>query len=377
MSFRRVRAIARKEFLHILRDRRSLMMALALPALLLILFGYALTLDVDRIPVLVVDHDGSLESRDLVSRFEGSRYFDLLGTVDSLEIVEESIDRGNCLAALVIDRDFASDLGRGRTASVQLILDGSDSNTASIALGYAEAIIARYSAEQMASRSNRIAGGVSAIPVEARARVWYNSELRSKNYIVPGLVAVILMIIAALLTSLTIAREWEMGTMEQLLSTPVRPAELVLGKMSAYFLLGAVDTITAILLGVVIFEVPLRGNLILLAVSCAVFLIGALCWGIFLSASVRSQLLAYQVGLLSSFLPAFLLSGFIFAIKNMPLPVQVATYLVPARYFITVLRGIFLKDVGLLIIGGELFLLFAFAAAVFAFATRKLKGKIA
>ena len=213
--------------------------------------------------------------------------------------------------------------------------------------------------------------------VEPRLRVWYNSDLKSKNYIVPGLIAVILMIIAALLTSLTIAREWEMGTMEQLLSTPLRPAELVLGKMSAYFTLGLADAFIAVGIGVLLFEVPLRGNLALLFFSTCIFLFGALCWGILISAIARSQLLACQMGIISSFLPAFLLSGFVFSIENMPAVVQAVTHIVPARYFVTLMKAIFLKGVGVSLLWGELVFLLAYCTLVFVGATREVGSKLA
>lgn len=377
MNFRRFRAVAHKEFLHILRDPRSLVMSLALPVVMMALFGYALTLDVDRIPLALFDQDQTPDSRELASRFAGSRYFDLSTDVENYAEAERLVDRDTCLAVLTIPRGYAADIRRGRTANVQLLLDGTDSNTASIALGYATAIVTTFSQDLRNRRLNLESGNRFEAPIELRSRIWYNTTLESKNYIVPGLIAVILMIIAALLTSLTIAREWEMGTMEQLLSTPIRPLELVLGKMSAYFVLGVADTLLAVVLGVMVFGVPLRGNLLLLAVSCFVFLAGALCWGIFLSATVRSQLLAYQLGMISSFLPAFLLSGFVFAIENMPVPVQLFTYLIPARYFVAVLKGIFLKGVGLPVIGGEIFFLTVFAVVVALAATRQVKGKIA
>lgn len=366
---RRVLAVSRKECLHIWRDARSLIMALALPVVMLLLFGYALSLDVDRIPTLIYDQDQSWESRRLTARFEGSRYFQIIGWARGYETIEEKIDRDECLLAVVIEQGFAREILRGGNPRVQLLLDGSDSNTASIALGYAQALL-----EDHARRLSPVAG---APLVESRVRVWYNSELESKNYIVPGLLAVILMIIAALLTSLTIAREWEMGTMEQLLSTPIRPAELVLGKMSAYFIVGAVDTVIATVIGVTVFDVPLRGNALFLAISCAIFLFGALCWGILLSATARSQLMAYQMGMLTSFLPAFLLSGFIYAIQNMPPPVQLVTFFVPARYFITILRGVFLKGVGFEVLAAEILFLAAFAAVVFLAAVRTLRLKVA
>lgn len=376
MSLRRLRAVARKEFLHILRDPRSLLMALALPLVMLVLFGWALTLDVDRIPLAVVDQSATAESRDLVSRFEGSRFFSIQAAPESFPEAERLLDRNLCLAALVIPPDFARQLDRGQEVAVQLVLDGSDSNTASIALGHARAIVGRFSQVQLEDVVRSRAGFSPEAALRVENRVRFNPRLLSRNYIVPGLVAVILMIIASLLTSLTIAREWEMGTMELLLSTPVRAAELVLGKMAAYLALGVVDTVLAVGVGVVVFEVPMRGSVLLAAVSCLIFLSGALCWGIFLSALVRNQLLAYQLGMITSFLPAFLLSGFIFAIENMPTPVQIVSNIIPARHFIVVLRGIFLKGVGLEVVGGALLLLSVFGLVVFFLATWRLKGRI-
>ncbi len=376
MNLRRTRAMAGKELRHIWRDPRSLMIALALPVIMLLLFGYALSLDVDQIPTLIFDSDGSPASRALIARFEGSRYFEILGFVDDYRTIESSIDREECLIAVVIPKEFSRNLLTGKEVQVQLIIDGSDSNTASIALGYAEALVAAHASALQSAASNQAGGTPTSLPVEAQLRVWYNSDLESQNYIVPGLLAVILMIISAMLTSLTIAREWEMGTMEQLLSTPLRPAELVLGKMSAYFAVGAIDTLIVIVVGVIIFEVPLRGSLFFLAVSCFIFLFGALCWGILLSAIAGSQLLAYQLGMMTSFLPAFLLSGFIYSIENMPAPIQMFTFLVPARYFITLLKGIFLKGIGFELLALEVAFLTAFATLVFLTATRMLKRTV-
>ncbi|MFQ5741456.1 MAG: ABC transporter permease [Acidobacteriota bacterium] len=377
MNLRRTRAVARKEGLHILRDPRSLAAALALPALMLLLFGWALSLDVDRIPTLIYDSDRTPESRQLVSLFEGSRYFQVLARVHDYSAIQAGIDRGACLVTVVIPRDFSRHLSRSRRANVQILIDGSDSNTAAIALGYAQSLLADYPRKAQLSALDGRAGRSPGPRVEARLRIWYNPDLESKNYLVPGLVAVITMIITSLLTSLTIAREWETGTMEQLLSTPVKPAELVVGKMSAYFVLGAVDTLIAILCGVTLFGVPLRGSVLLLALACFIFLFGALCWGILISATASSQLLAYRLGMVTSFLPAFLLSGFVFPIPNMPLAIQIPTHLVPARYFITILRGIFLKGVGIQTLALEIGLLGAFSALVFLAATHRLKRRMA
>ncbi len=377
MSYWRLRAIFIKEFRHITRDLRSLAMALAMPVMFLVLFGYALSLDVDRIPTLVYDQDGTEASRDLIRQFQGSRFFDLRGSADGYGAIQREIDRNRVLMGVVIPRDYSRNLGAGREATVQIILDGSDSNTASIALGYAETLVRNYSLEVRADAMNLRAGLRAAPPVDARLRVWYNSSLESKNYVVPGLIAVILQIIAALLTSLTIAREWEMGTMEQILSTPLRPAEMVLGKMLAYFTVGLADAAIAVLVGVFVFRVPLRGSIPLLVVSTCVFLFGALFWGIFISAAAKTQLQAYQMGFLSSFLPAFLLSGFIFAIENKPFVIQQFTRIVPARYFVAILKGVFLKGVGIRVLWGELVFVALYAAAVFVLATRKLNQKVA
>jgi len=381
MSFRRslsrTLAMARKEGLHILRDARSLLMALAVPVLMLLLFGYALTLDVDRIPTLIYDQDGSPQSRELISRFAGSRYFQILGTVGDYGAIEKSIAGNQCLLAVVIPRDYSRNLLGSRVADVQLILDGSDSNTASIALGYADALARTYAFELRSQALTRKGGGRLDPPVDAQLRVWFNSEMVSRNYIVPGLIAVIMMIIAAMITSLTIAREWENGSMEQLLSTPVRAHEIVLGKMLAYFVLGLTDAVITIGVGVLLFKVPLRGNPLLLLVTSCIFLVGVLFWGIFISAVTRNQLMAYQMGMLTSFLPAFLLSGFVFAIENMPVVIQVVSYVFPSRYFITILKGVFLKGVGLHVLWVELALLVVYAALLFVGATRQLKKKIA
>ncbi|HSM76867.1 MAG TPA: ABC transporter permease [Bryobacteraceae bacterium] len=376
MSLRRTRAIFQKEVRHIIRDPRSLAMALAMPLLMLLLFGYALNLDVDRIPTLIYDADQSAVSRALIQRFEGSRFFDVRGFVSGYAEIEKGIDRNRILMGLSIPRNYARRIEAGQAVDVQILLDGSDSNTAAIALGYAESVVANYAFELRSNGANQSMGRTFHIPVEPRVRVWYNTTLQSKNYVVPGLVAVILMIIGALLTSLTIAREWEMGTMEQLLSTPIRAHEIVLGKMLAFFVVGTVDALTSILAGIFVFNVPFRGSVALLALSTCIFLMGTFFLGIALSAIAKSQLLAFQLGMLASFLPSFLLSGFIYAIENMPAPIQWITRFVPARYFATILKGLFLKGVGVQVLWGELMFLVAFGVLTFLLATWKLGQKL-
>ena len=377
MSGRRLRAIWIKELRHIVRDSRSLAMALAVPVMMLLLYGYALSLDVDRVPALIFDQDRTPASRDLIRQFEGSRYFDVRGFATDYRAIERAIDRNQILMAVVIPPDYAETIAAGGSAQVQIVIDGSDSNTGAIVLGYSESVVRGYSARVRAEVMNRRGGERPAPAVDAQLRVWYNSTLESKNYVVPGLVAVILQIIAALLTSLTIAREWEMGTMEQLLSTPLRPVEIVLGKMLAYFVVGVADALVALVVALAVFQVPLRGSVLVLAVSVCLFLFGALFWGIFVSAAAKTQLQAYQMGLLSSFLPAFMLSGFVYAIESMPRVIQVITHIIPARYVVTIMKGVFLKGVGVEVLWGELAFLALYAAAIFLAATRKMNRKLA
>jgi len=377
MKLRRMRAVFRKEMLHIVRDVRSLSLALALPITMLLLFGFALTLDVDRIPTYVYDQDQTKESRELIDQFRGSRYFSILGAAGEYRPIEKFIDKSQILMSVVIHKDYSKNLLSGRQADVQLLLDGSDSNTASIALGYATGIVQNYAAQLRSDAQVKRGGGRLKIPVEPQIRVWYNSEQKSRNFVVPGLISVTLMIIASLLTSLTIAREWENGTMEQLLSTPVRPSELVLGKLLAYFCLGVTDMLICVLVGIFVFQVPFRGSVWFLFFGSCLFLFGVLGLGIFISASTRSQLLAYQLGMLSSFLPAYLLSGFLYSVSNMPKVIQLISYIVPARYFIKIINAVFLKGVGVSMLSGELAMLAAYGSVVFFFALRKMRQKVA
>jgi ABC-2 type transport system permease protein len=377
MSYRRTKAVFIKELHHITRDSRSLAMALAMPVMMLLLYGYALSLDVDHIQTVIYDQDGTDASRGLMRAFQGSRYFDIAGFASGYRNIEQEIDAGRILVGVVIPRDFGKDLRAGHGSQVQILVDGSDSNTASIAMGYAESIVQAYSADIRFDLQNRRTGRRPAPLVDARMRIWYNSSLESKNYVVPGLIAVILMIIAGQLTSLTIAREWDLGTMEQVLSTPLRPTEIVLGKMLAYFLVGLIDAAISLVVGVTIFGVPFRGSILVLAVSTSIFLFGALFWGIFVSAATRTQVAAYQLGILSSFLPGFLLSGFVFAIDTMPKACQAISVVVPARYFVTILKGVFLKGLGWNLMGTELLFLGIYATIVFLLTIRKMNQKLA
>jgi ABC-2 type transport system permease protein len=372
----RVRAIARKEFIHVFRDRRSLGMAIAIPMLLLMLYGFALTLDVDNVPMVVWDQSESQASREFISHFRGCRYFSVRGYVRNYREVEHAIDSGRALMALIVPRDFAGHVESGRPAAVQLIVDGSDPNTATLAANYADAATLSYSQGAAVQQIQRIGRRVPQPPLELRPRVWFNPDMESRNYIIPGLIAVIMMVIAAMLTSLTVAREWERGTMEQLISTPVKSRELILGKLLPYFSIGLVDVLLAVLMGEFVFRVPLRGSAALLFAFAAIFLAGAMSLGILISIVTKNQLLANQLAMVMTFVPSLLLSGFVFAIGNMPKPLQLITYVVPARYFVTLLKAIYLKGVGLEILAGEAVLLTGFGAGMVALANLKFKKKL-
>ena len=351
----RLLAVARKEVLQLRRDPRSLILAFLLPVALLVFFGYAISWDVSDIRLVVVDQDGGARARELLDDFRASGRFTIVGRLERTADIGPLLDRGRALIALVVPPRFGADLGAGRTAVVQAIVDGSDANTATIALGYAQAIVQQFSTQAL-YETRRV-----RLPVTAETRIWYNEELASRNMIVPGLVAVIMMIIAGLLTSLTIAREWERGTMEQLASTPVSRLEVLLGKLLPYLGIGLVDVALCSLLGVLIFHVPFRGNAFFLMGASFAFLVGTLGLGLVISAVARTQMLATQIGMIATFLPGFLLSGFMFPIDNMPLPLRVITYLVPARYFLVVTRGIFLKGVGLDVLWSEGLLMVLYA----------------
>ena len=370
LSWTRLMAMARKEVLHLRRDSRSLLLAFLLPTLLVVLFGYAIGWDVDDIRTAVLDLDESARSRELIEAFEASGYFTVVRRLTRHGQVEDVLDRGEALVVIVLPPDFARDLDGARSAALQILVDGSDANSATIALGYAQGIVRSFSSDVL------LAGAERPPRVRAETRVWYNEELLSRNMIVPGLVAVIMMIIAAMLTSLTIAREWERGTMEQLVSTPVHRVEVVLGKLLPYVAIGVIDVVLVSLIGVFLFDVPFRGSPGLLMILSLAFIVGSLGLGMFISAVARSQLLATQMAMLLTFLPAFLLSGFMFAIDVMPPALQAITYLIPARYFLVATRGLFLKGVGVEVLATEGLLMIAFAVLGVLGATRAFRKQI-
>ena len=365
VSLRRLTAVIKKEFIHIFRDTRSLAMAFLMPVILLFIFGYGITLDIKRLNMGIYDLDKTAESRELVERFRASGYFDIVGTINGTNEIDRLIDRNIVHMVLVVPEGFGGSVKRGVPVDIQAIYDGSDANTTSIAMGYTEAIVSRYSLSKGAKHpSDRI---------DLRLRVWYNPELKSRWFIIPGLIAIIMGVISALLTSLTVSREWEQGTMEQLLSTPIHPVELFLGKITPYFIIGMIDVLISVAVGVWIFGVPLRGSFLFLLVISSLFLIGGLSLGILISTAAKSQLVASQAAFVLTLLPAFMLSGFLYSIGNMPVFIQKITYAVQSRYFVAILKDIFLKGNPPSVLLREILFLCAFAAIVLTASVKKFR----
>ncbi|MBN1947677.1 MAG: ABC transporter permease [Bradymonadales bacterium] len=337
----RVTAITVKEAAHILRDPRVMIFALVLPVLLLLLFGYAISFDVDHIPLVVVDQDQTNASRNLVESFTSGDLFEIKARRSTVDQVEPLFRSGLARAALVIPEEFTRRLAGGREPSVQLLLDGSDNNTATVALGYAGVVALEVSRRQMPTSLSR-----EGAPISAQIRTFFNPGLRSSAFIVPGLTAVILTMIATMLTALTVSREIEQGSMEQLFTTPVSRLEIVVGKVCPYFLLGLVAVLLVLTAGVAMFSVPVAGSLWLLFGVSALFLLAMFIQGLFISVATRRQALASQLAFITTMLPALLLSGFVFPIDNMPWPLQFLARALPPSYFIHAIRAVLLRGNG-------------------------------
>lgn len=347
MNIRRVKAISYKEFIHLFRDIRSLMVIILVPVILLFLFGYALKLDVENVSVGVIDFSNSVKSKEFISYFESNNAFKINYYTDNYKDAELLLDTNKIKMIIVISSSFAEDLENKMNTKVQVIIDGSDITTASSIINYTAGVTASYN--QMFIENIIRTNGInisygSAVP---EIRYWFNEDMRSVNYLFPGLVAIIMSVVAGFLTSLTISREWETGTMEQLIPTPVTEGEVISGKLITYFLIGLIDVIIYILIGEFVFHVPLKGNTLLVFLFATIFLLCMLSFGIFVSIVMKSQLASSQVTTTTTLLPAFLLSGFVFDINNMPIVIQWITYFFPARYFVDILRGLYLKGVGI------------------------------
>lgn len=340
-------AVASKELRQILRDRRSLMILLFVPALFLLLFGYALNFDIRNVRLAVQDNDRSTKSRELVSSFVNSGYFELVGYVDSPKELDRLVDEGKVRAILSIPADFERDLASRTPVPVQVIIDGDNANTAATVVGYARALIGEYNTSLREDAAAGQSASVELTSIGIEPRIWYNPQLRSTLFLVPGLIAYISMITAVVSTALSVVREKERGTMEQVRMAPLSPLPYIIGKTTPYLVISFVSAIAVIAAAMLLFDLPMRGSWTLLCLSIILFLIGAQAQGLLISTIAQTQQVAFQVALLSSLLPTMILSGFIFPISSMPVAVQAITHIVPARYFLVALRSIVLKGAGL------------------------------
>lgn len=370
MNITRLGAMARKELLQVLRDPRSLMIALLMPFVQMLLLGYGVSLDIKHVPLCTWDREGSQRSEALLKGFAATEYFQIVKVVGDYPTLTHAIDNGDCRIAIVIPPDFSLRLNDSGMSSVQAIVDATDDNTASVAAGYAQAVVATYSAQVQLDASSTQGMPAVITPLAVQSRVWFNEDLDSKDFIIPGLVAMILALVGAQLTSLTVSREWERGTMELLISTPVTPMEVMLGKLLPYFGIGLLDAGLCIALALFWFQVPFRGTFFTLFATTALFLVVVLGIGYLISVSVRSQLGASQIALLLTMLPTTLLSGYTFPIDQMPKPIQAVTYLVHARYYVTILKGVFLKGLGITQLAAPILALALYAAVIAFFAAR-------
>ena len=344
--FERIKHMLIKEFLQVFRDRKMRGVIFVMPIIQALVFGYAVTTDVTHLATAVYDLDTSVASRELIARFVKSGYFDVVASVGDDNHARAVIDRGQARAVLRIDRGFEDALRAGRTAPLQVILDGTDSNTAGVALSYSAKITEQFSQKVLLTRLTRLQGSFQQPPhIELQTRAWFNENLESRNFYVPGVIAIIVLLITLMLTSMAVVREKEIGTIEQIMVTPIRPIEFILGKTVPFAVIGFADVVLITLIGVFWFDVPIRGSLLLLFCATALYLMTTLGTGLFISTVSATQ----QQAMMSTFffyLPAVLLSGFMFPIANMPVLVQWLTYLNPLRYFLVIVRGIFLKGVG-------------------------------
>jgi ABC-2 type transport system permease protein len=377
MSLTRFLAVAKKEVVQILRDSRSLIIVLIMPVILVLLFGYGVNLDLRGLPVYVYDRDGSQQSQDLLKRFQASAYFNLVRVVNDYPALARALDDGHAKMGIVVPWDFSRRLYDGRPAQVQVLVDGTDDNTANVLIGYSQAVVQGYSSEIQLNWLRNRGQLVQPAPVSVQTRTWYNENLESSAFIVPGVLALVMSVIGAFLTSLTIAREWERGTMEQLISTPVTPLEIMLGKLVPYFAIGMFDVIVCALMAIYWFDVPFRGSFLTLLVSSAMFMVVVLSLGFFISVIAKSQLAASQIALLVTFLPAFLLSGFLYSIEQMPQVLQWITRILPARYYVSVLKKIFLKGTPTALLYADLIPLTVFTLVLALLAIRAFHKKLA
>ena len=376
MNWQRIRHMMKKEFIQIRRDRKMARMLIVAPVVQLILFGYAVTTDIKDVRTVVVDLDHTRQSRELEAGFTNSGYFTIIQQLDRPQGAIQLLDNGNAQVALEIPKGFAKDLANGKSATVQVMLDGTDSATASMVMGYTSGIVKRYSENAMAERRSLLGTRFLRLPtVEDEPRVWYNPDLKSVNFMVPGILCMILLVTTMMMTSLAVVKEREIGTLEQLIVTPIKPMELVAAKILPFAIIGFTDVLLIVLVAKAWFHIPLQGSMVLLLALTSAFLMTSLGTGLFISTISRTQ----QQAMMTSFFvmqPSVLLSGFLFPIDNMPCAVQMLTYILPLRYYVTIVRGIFLKGSGMDVLWPQVAALLAFGTLILALAVSRFTKRM-
>jgi ABC-2 type transport system permease protein len=371
-SINRILTLAEKEWIQIRRDLRSLIISLFIPVFMIILFGYALNMDVKNISVGVFNQDKSAFSRRYLERFSHTEYLVIKRHIEKYDDIDRLLDSGDIAMAMIIPLHFERDYKSGKSVTVQLLADGSDSTAAMISIGYVKMITNQFNTDWSVGNLRR--AGISSLrmPIDIRTRIWYNPTLESKNFIVPGLIVILLTVISALIASLTISREWERGTMETLITTPVRKVEIIFGKLIPFILIGLFDTLFCIAVGYFIFNVPLKGSFLLFCALAILYFAGTSLMGILISSATRVQVMSIQVAIWVTYLPSMILSGFIFPIKNMPSVLQVITYIIPARYLITIVNSIAMKGVGITILWTQVLFLLGFVILMLILSIKKM-----
>jgi ABC-2 type transport system permease protein len=373
---RNILHIIRKEFLQLRQDRKMFGISFIAPVVQLIILGYAATFDVSAIPTVVCDFDNSPSSRGLVQRFTSTEYFNVVGYFDKTSAIDNQLDDGHASIALVIPRGFEKKIGTGQSAPLQIIADGTETSTAGIGLSYASIIVSQYSQNILLESLLKRGSVTMPARVSAEFRVWYNPELKSRNFMVPGVLGLLLMVMTMLLTSLAIVKEKELGTLEQLVVTPIKPYQLIIGKLAPFFLIGVIDVILVVFFASLIFSLPVKGGVLLLLFLSLIFLMTTLGLGLFISTISRTQQQAMMTAIFFFMLPMMFFSGFVFPIDNMPSIIQYVSYIIPLRYYFVIVRGLFLKGVGMSILWPQALALLIFGGVILRLSVMRFQKKL-
>ena len=373
---KKIKPIVKKEFRQIKRDNRTLFLLIIFPAFLLVVLGFAINFDVKNISTLIVDEDKTADSRKLIEQFNHNEYFKLYNVISDRNQIDDLLNRGIIKTAIIIPNGFSKDLLKNKSVPISVIIDGSDSNTGGAIINYVAQVFFNYS-EKIIVETSKKTGIKIAQPIDVKSRVWFNEDLKTVRFLMPGLIAFILMIVSTISTTLSIVREKERGNMEQLYVSPISAFEIIVGKIISYFAFAIIAATLILIFSYFIFDITVKGNIFLLYFVIILFVIGALGMGILISSVADSTQAAFMIATFATLLPTFLLSGFIFPIKNMPIVLQIISYIVPAKYFVVALRAIVLRGVGIYAFWGELICLLLFSVLVFTISTRKfIKGKV-